>query len=76
MTPVRDIDHAHTLEIITLHDTHPPLDHLLDLETLGFLDLAHIQIQEINSIQSNHKLKMIQLISKYICTIQLKWQTL
>ena len=52
-----------------------PLDHLLDQETVGFLNLAHIQIKEINLIQSNHKLKLIQLISKYNCTTQPKWQT-
>ena len=77
VTPVTDIDHAHTLEIIILHYTHPsfrppsrPRDFLL------FLDLAHTQIQEINLMQSNHKRNMIQLISKYICIIQHKWQTL
>ena len=44
VTPVTDIDHAPTIEIIMLHDTHPLADHRLDQEILGFLDLAHTHI--------------------------------
>ena len=76
VTSVTDIDHIHFLQIIILHDKHPPLDHLRDQEILGFPDLAHTQVHELNLIQSNHKLKMIQITLKYICITQLKWQTL
>ena len=76
VTPVTVIDHAHFLELIISHNTHPPLDHLRDQENLGFPDLAHTQIHEINLIQSSHKLKLIQLTLKYICITQKKWQTL
>ena len=75
VTPVTDIDHAHIPEI-TIFDNHFPLDHLRDQKVLGFLDLAHTRIQEMNLIQSHHNPKMIQLFLKYICTTQLKWQTL
>ena len=40
VTPLTDIDHAHTLEIIVLQDRHPLLDHLPDQEILGILGLA------------------------------------
>ena len=77
VTPVTDIDLAHTLEIIILHGTHPFLDHPSGpRDFLVSLDLAHTQIQEINLMQSNHKRNMIQLTSKYICITQPKWQTL
>ena len=71
-----DIDHTHILEITISHDTHLPLHHLRDQEILGFLDLAHTQIQGINLVQFKHKSKMIQLTLKYICITQPKWQTL
>ena len=74
---VTDIDHAHTQETtISLRDTHLLLDHLQDLEILGYLDLAHTRVQDINSKQHNHKLKTVQIILKYICITQPKWQTL
>ena len=57
--PVTDIDHAHILEITILHDKHLLLDLLRDQKILGFLDITHTQIQEINLKQSNHKPKMI-----------------
>ena len=60
VTPVTDIDHAHTLEIIILHATYPLLDHLLDQEILGFLDLTHTHIPKIILIHSSHKLILIQ----------------
>ena len=60
VTPVTDIDHAHTLEIIILRATYPLLDHLLDQEILGFLDLTHTHIPKIFLIHSNHKLILIQ----------------
>ena len=74
---VADIDHAHIQDITTiLQVTHLLLDHLQDQEIVDFPDLAHTQRQETNLIQYNHKLKMIQLILKYICITQPKWQTL
>ena len=77
MTLVIDIDHPHFQEITTvLQDTHLHIDHLLDQGILDFLDPVHIQIQETNQIQYNHNTKMTQIISKYSCIKQLKWQTL
>ena len=77
VTLVTDIDHARIQEILTiLPDTHLPLDHLYDQETLDLLDHDHIPIQESNLIQYTHKVKMIQLTSKYTCITQLKWQML
>ena len=55
---------------------HLPIDHLHDQEIPDILDIVHIQIQGKNPSQYNHKPKMIQLISKYRCITQLKWQTL
>ena len=77
MNFVTNIDHAHTQNTtINLRGTHLPLDHLQDLEILDFLDLAHILIKVLKSKQNNHNLKTIQLILKYICITQPKWQTL
>ena len=74
---VTDIDHAHIHETTTIfRDMHLQIDHLQYLEILDFLSLARTQIQEINLIQYNPKLKKIQLILKYICITQPKWQTL
>ena len=64
-------------EIVTLlQDTHLHVDHLHDQETLDLLDPAHIPKQGTNSKQHTHKLKMIQLTSKYTYITQLKWQML
>ena len=77
MILVTSIDHARFQEITTIiQDTHLLLDHLQDQEIVDFPDLAHTQRQETNLIQYNHKLKMIQLVLKYICITQPKWQTL
>ena len=77
MTLFTDIDHARIQKITTiLQDPHLFLDHLHGHEILDILDHFHIQIQGTNLKQYNHKPKMIQLTSKYICIIQLKWQTL
>ena len=71
---VPDIDHAHTQETtIILRDTHLSLDHLQNLEILDFQVLADIRIQEIKLLHYYYKLKMIQLILKYICIAQPKW---
>ena len=44
---VTDNDHAHIQETITiLRDTHLPLDQIQDVESLEFLELAHLQIKE------------------------------
>ena len=77
MTLVTDIDHARIQDITTfLQDTHLLLDHLQDQEILDFQDPVYIPIQGTNLIKYNHKPKMIQLISKYTCNTQPKWQTL
>ena len=77
MTLVLDIDHVHIQEMTTLsQDTHLHIDHLHDHEILDILEHVHIQIRETNLIQYNHKPKLMQLISKYTCITQLKWQTL
>ena len=74
VTLVTDIEQAHILNLTILHDTHLPLDHLRCQENLGFLDLAHIQMQDINLVQSNYNSKLIQLPLKYIYITQPKWQ--
>ena len=77
MTLVIDIDHVHIQEMTTLlQDTHLHIDHLHHHEILHILEHVRYQIKETNLIQYNHKPKMIQLISKYTCITQLKWQTL
>ena len=79
VTLVTDIDHVHIQEITTiLQGTRLPLDQdFHDQETLDLLDHGHISIPETNLKQYTHKLKMVQLTSKYYtCIIQLKWQML
>ena len=77
LTLVIDIDHVPIQEITTiLQEIHLPIDHLLDHEILDILVHAHIQIQGTNLIQFKHKTKQTQLILKYMCMIQLKWQML
>ena len=77
MTLVIDIDRVHIQETTTiLKDTHHPIDHLQDHETLDILDRVHIEIQDRNLIQYNHNNKQTQLTLKYACITQLKWQML
>ena len=73
VTLVTDIDHVRIQEITTiLQGTELPLDHHHDQQILDLLDPVHIPIQETNSIHNTHKLKMIQITSKYTCITQLK----
>ena len=77
VTLVIDKDHAHIQEITTvLQDIHLHIYNLLDQKILDFLYAVHIQMQETNSVQYNHNTKKTQLLSKYTCITQLKWQTL
>ena len=63
-----------TQEIITFQETLLLIDHLLDLEILDILGLAHILRQEIKSTIFNHNLLLTQPTLKYTCITQQKWQ--
>ena len=77
MTFVIDIDHVPIHERTTIfQDIHPPIDHLQDHEILDILDHVHFQIQEIYLKQYSHNIKQTQLILKYTCITQLRWQML
>ena len=64
------LDHV----IITFKNTLLHIDLLQDLEIPDTLDLVQTLIHEIKSIILNHHLLQLQIILKYTCITQQKWQ--
>ena len=64
-----DIDHVHTPETDNFRSTLRHIDHLLDQETLDFLDLDLILKQVIEQTPFNQKNKIHLFTLKSTCTI-------
>ena len=68
-----DKNHVLTLEIDNFHNTLPRIDHLLNHDSLGFLNLDQVLKQEIKltTFKQNNQIHLITL--KSICNILQNW---